>query len=145
MRNSNETKILDEKFPTFNALGRSALVLGIPLMPLVLLVGLSLVVTMALLIFIHGKALLFLLIPLPVIVFMKTVSRNDDQALKVIGYELMSWFYRRNAAFFNGTTTILATQFGRNLHDYQRFFEQGAQKTSLGFDLPAEGIPTYNR
>ncbi len=145
MSQTDEKKVLEEKFPTFNALGRSALVAGIPLIPLVMLSASTLVITMLLLTFLQGKALFFLIIPLPVIFFMKTVSRNDDQALQVIGYELLCWFFRRNATMFNGTTTFLATQFGRNIHDYQRFFEQRTQKTSVGNDLLAEGLPTYHR
>jgi len=145
MSQTDEKKVLEEKFTTFNALSRSAMVAGIPLIPLVLLLAGTVVITMLLLTFLKGKALLFLIVPLPVIFFMKTVSRNDDQALQVIGYELLCWYYRRNAAMFNGTTTFLATQFGRNIHDYQRFFEQRTQKTSVGHDLLAEGLPTYHR
>jgi len=132
-------------YPTFNALGRAAMVLGIPVIPLALVMGGSLALTMLLLSVLKGKALLFMLIPIPVVIFMKTVSSNDDQALKIIGYELMCWFYRRNAAIFNGTTTILATHFGRNLNDYQRFVEQHTEKTDLQRYVPAENIPTYHR
>ena len=132
-------------YPTFNALGRAALVLGIPVIPLALVMGGSLALTMLLMSVLKGKALLFMLIPIPVVIFMKTVSSNDDQALKIIGYELMCWFYRRNAAIFNGTTTILATHFGRNLNDYQRFVEQHTEKTDLRRYIPTENIPTYHR
>ncbi|HBP32110.1 MAG TPA: type IV secretion system protein VirB3 [Advenella kashmirensis] len=132
-------------FPTFNALGRAALVLGIPVVPLALVAGGSLAATMLLLTVLKGKALLLMLIPIPVVIFMKTVSRNDDQALKIIGYELRCWFYRRNAALFNGTTTLLATHFGRNLNDYQRFVEQHTEKTDLRRYVPAQDIPTYHR
>lgn len=132
-------------YPTFNALGRAAMILGIPVIPLALVMGGSLALTMLMLSVLKGKALLFMLIPIPVVIFMKTVSSKDDQALKIIGYELMCWFYRRNASFFNGTTTILATHFGRNLNDYQRFVEQHTEKTNLRRYVPSENIPTYHR
>ena len=137
----------DEKsgFPTFNALGRAALVFGIPVVPLAMVAGGSLAATMLLLTILKGKALLLMLIPIPLVIFMKTVSCNDDQALKIIGYELRCWFYRRNATFFNGTTTLLATHFGRNLNDYQRFVEQHTEKTDLQRYVPAHDIPTYHR
>lgn len=133
----------DEKtFPTYGALSRSAMVWGIPLMPLAALMGGTLVLTMLCFTFLGGKALLIILIPIPILFVFKTVSRTDDRALNILGYELLCFFYRRNARLFNNTTTVLGIKYGKKINDYQRFFEQRSEKTGRGIGFSAKNIPT---
>jgi len=129
-------------FPTYGALSRSAMIMGIPLMPLAALMGGTLVLTMFCFMFLGGKALLIMLIPVPILFVFKTVSRTDDQALNIIGYELICFFYRRNTRFFNKTTTILGTKYGKKVNDYQRFFEQRSEKASWPIRFSTENLPT---
>lgn len=131
-----------QAFPTYNALGRAALVFGVPLVPLAALVGGSLVLTMFLFTFMGGKALFLMVLPIPFVFLMKTISKADDQALFVLGYEIYCFFYRRNARLFNHTSTILGTHYGKKLNDYQRFFEQCAQASSGSIGFSTENIPT---
>ena len=128
--------------PTFNGMNRQAMVLGIPL-PALAVCGLSGVMLMLVTLpFLEGRALFFLLLPLPVLFFFRTVCANDDQALRIYMYELKYFLRRRNAKMFNGTNTILATKFGRQQSDYQRFFEQRAQSATGTVGFSAENLPT---
>ena len=130
------------EFPTYNALGRTALVFGVPLMPFAVLVGGFLALTMFLFTFMGGQALFLMLLPVPLVLLMKTISKTDDQALFILGYELYCFFYRRNARFFNRTNTILAIHYGKKLNDYQRFFEQSTQTTSCSVRFSTKNLPT---
>lgn len=131
-----------QEFPTYNALGRTALVFGVPLVPFAALVGSFLVLTMFLFTFIGGKALWVMTLPLPLVFLMKTISKTDDRALSVLGYEVYCFFYRRNARIFNQTNTILGIHYGKRLNDYQRFFEQCTQASSCPVRFSTKDLPT---
>ena len=127
---------------TFNALSRQAMVLGIPL-PAVAACGFAgMMAALVLMPFLQGRALFFLLLPLPFLAFLHTICANDDQALKIYLYELKYFLRRRNAKLFNGTNTILATKFGRQHSDYQRLFAQRAEKPARAVGFSAENLPT---
>ncbi|WP_234041281.1 VirB3 family type IV secretion system protein [Advenella mandrilli] len=132
----------EKTFPTYGALSRSAMIMGIPLMPLAALMGGTLVLTMFCFMFLGGKALLIMLIPIPILFVFKTVSRTDDQALNIIGYELICFFYRRHARLFNNTTTIMGTKYGRRLNDYCRFFEKNSEENRGTIRFSTENLPT---
>ena len=128
--------------PTFNGMNRRAMVAGIPL-PALAACGLAAVIlTMATLPFLEGRALYFLLLPLPVLAFLYTISKHDDQALRVYFYETKYFLRRRNAKMFNGTNTILATKFGSQQSDYQRFFEQRSKSATGTVGFSTENLPT---
>ncbi len=130
---------------TFNGLNRRAMVLGIPL-PALAVCGLAAVIlTMATLPFLEGRASYFLLLPLPVLAFLYTISKNDDQALRIYFYETKYFLRRRNAKMFNGTNTILATKFGRQQSDYQRFFEQRSKSATGTVGFSTENLPTRHK
>lgn len=129
--------------PTFGGLARQAMVLGVPLPALAVSGFIGLMAVLGTMPFLQGKALFLLLLPVPVIAFLHTICANDDQALRIIMAETRWFLRRRNARLFNGTTTILATKYGRQLSDYQRFFEQGTQRPACRFRLSAEDLPTH--
>lgn len=133
---------IEEDYPAYKALARQAMVFGIPLIPLALTVMLGLILTMATLPFLEGKALFFILLPLPFVIFLKSISVKDDQAARIVFYEALWFFRQRNSKMFNDTNTILANKNGRQLNDYQRFFEQGTQSTTGNFRFSAKDLPT---
>ena len=79
---------------------------------------------------------------MPVLAFLYTISKHDDQALRVYFYETKYFLRRRNAKMFNGTNTILATKFGRQQSDYQRFFEQRSKSATGTVGFSTENLPT---
>ncbi|WP_367418908.1 VirB3 family type IV secretion system protein [Snodgrassella alvi] len=127
---------------TFNGLGRQVMVLGVPLTALATCLLLTFLITFLLMPFLNGKAFLIAMFPLPVIAFMRSICKNDDQALRIVFYDCKWAFRRRNVNLFNKTTTILSTKFGRQINDYQRFLEQYTQKATSWSRLHAEDIPT---
>ena len=99
-------------------------------MALAVVLGGCLVITMALLTFIGGKALWVMALTIPILGLLKTISATDDGAVKILAYEVYCLFKRKNAKIFGGTTTVLATKYGRQKNDYQRFIEQNAKPTN---------------
>lgn len=140
-----QPETIDTEQPTYNGMNRSAMVLGVPLMPLAVCGFVLMMFSLAATAFLGGKALLLLLMGLPVFFGLRTISANDDQAFKIYGLEAKWFLRRRNAALFNGTTTILATKYGRQQSDYQRFLEQGAQGAAGTIRLHAADLPTRYR
>jgi type IV secretion system protein virB3 len=130
---------------TFNGLSRQAMVFGIPLPALAVSLFIGVMATMATLPFLQGRALFFLLLPLPFLAFLHTICANDDQALRIYFYEVKYFLRRRNIKMFNGTNTILATKFGRQQSDYQRFFEQRAEGSTGAVGFSAENLPTRHK
>lgn len=127
---------------TFNGLARQAMVMGVPLPALAACGFAGMMATLVAMPFLQGSALFFLLLPLPVIFFLRTICANDDQALRIYLYEFKWLLRKRNAKLFNGTLTILAIKFGRQLSDYQRFFEAGAQKPTGSSRFSTQNLPT---
>ena len=127
---------------TFNGMGRKAMVFGIPLPALAISGFIGMMTVLIAMPFLEGRALFFLLLPLPLCAFFRTICANDDQALQIYFYEVKYFLRRRNTKLFNGTNTILATKFGRQQSDYQRFFEQHSESATGSFGFSAENLPT---
>ena len=142
MRNTED--IHTEQY-TFNALGRSAMVLGVPLLAIAATGFAVVMATMILMPFLKGKALLMLFMALPVFLFLRPISANDDQALQIVMLEVKWFFRRKNSKLFNGTNTILATKFGRQLSDYQRFVDTSPEATARASRFSTETLPTRNK
>ncbi|WP_051532302.1 VirB3 family type IV secretion system protein [Brackiella oedipodis] len=121
--------IPEEGFPTFGGLARSVTFMGVPLVPLAFLLVGSTLITLIAMQFLGAGALLFLALPIPVFLAMKTLTANDDKALEIVSLELLIFFNRRNPQIFNKTTTIIGTSLGRNKNDYFRLFEKYSKKT----------------
>ena len=119
-----------QEYPTFGALARSAMVFGIPLMPLSIIVAITVIFGMIGTMFMGLKGMLVFVISIPLLLMLRTISATDDRAINILGYEVLCLFKRRNANAFNGTTTFLATRYGRNKHDYQRLAQQNFKRTA---------------
>lgn len=104
----------EKTFPTYGALSRSAMFMGIPLAPMAILIGCTMVVTMLTLTFIGGKALLLMIIPIPILFVFKTVSRTDDRALNILGYELLCFFIDAMPGFLTKPQLFWAPNTDRN-------------------------------
>ena len=120
------------ELPSYNGLARAALIpkVGMPLVPTIIACVVPLFTTMLLMPFIQAKAFAICLISIPLLAFIKTVSANDDQAIRIHGLQLLWVFRRRQFRMFGKTNTILATRFGRQKNDYQRFFEEHLKQTT---------------
>ncbi|MDO1509548.1 MULTISPECIES: VirB3 family type IV secretion system protein [unclassified Neisseria] len=128
--------------PTFNGLNRQAMMFGIPLQAVATCLFSGMMFSLPMTYFLGWRALLFLLLPLPFLAFLRTICANDDQALRIYYYEVMYFLRRRNAKMFNGTNTILATKFGRQQSDYQRFIEECVKSSTGAVRFSASDLPT---
>jgi len=140
---SQET--IDTDQLTFNGLARQAMVIGVPITALAVCGFVGVMAVMIAMPFLHGKALLFILLPAPIIAFIHTACKNDDQALRIILYECKWFLRRRNSKLFNNTTTILSTKYGRQIDDYQRFFDQCIKKSTSRRRFSTEDLPTRHK
>jgi type IV secretion system protein VirB3 len=142
---SEERETIHTEQYTFNALGRSAMIAGVPLIALALTGFITVMATMVLMPFLGGKALLLLAMIIPVFMFLRTICANDDQAVRIIKLETMWFFRKRNSKNFGGTNTILANKFGRVQSDYQRFMDASPEAAARTRRFHAETLPTRHK
>lgn len=113
-------------YPSFNALGRVAMLGGVPLLAVIFIGLFSLIAGVIGAVFFGLGGMLFGAIGLPVYLYCKKVCETDDQALRIMVLELWCWLQRRfsNARLFGGTYTLSPMKYGRNHHVYQRYFKK---------------------
>lgn len=146
---SDEPSILEVEYPTYGALERPAMFLGVPLIPAAGVVVSSLLIALIGMSITQDISPLLVLAPaFAVLVYMKQESKKDVQALRVIGFELLCFFNRRNARFFNKTHTVVPIKYGRPQNDYKRYFEkyieQNHQSPTSNFRFYAQNLPTHH-
>ena len=133
------------EFPTYNGMNRPAMFFGVPMMPMVLcILGSVFAAMIGQLLF--GKAALLLVgLNIPIYFGLKTISENDDQAIKVYAAEA-KWLLRRIGAGAGlSTSTLHAGRYGRyrdDYKDYQRLLEQDPQQNGIGSRFSPENLPT---
>ena len=133
------------EFPTYNGMNRPAMFFGVPMMPMVLcILGSVFAAMIGQLLF--GKAALLLVgLNIPIYFGLKTISENDDQAIKVYAAEA-KWLLRRIGAGAGlSTFTLHAGRYGRyrdDYKDYQRLLEHDPQQNGIGSRFSPENLPT---
>lgn len=114
-------------YPNYGGLARPAMMMGIPVAAFASVFIASTLLTLFGFLVIGGMGLLFLLLPVPVLMLFRTLCADDDQALSVIGYELMCFFNKRNAKHFNRTLTIVPDK-KETKQDFVKFFNRMNKK-----------------
>jgi type IV secretion system protein VirB3 len=122
--------VIDEEHPpqeymSFNGMGRSPMLWGIPYMAGLMIVSLSLLPAMALGTYVHGMGWSFALIAVPLLIFARSMCSTDDKALEMLGKEL-KWALIKamsgNAKYHGGTLTLTPTSYGRKKVNVERNF-----------------------
>lgn len=136
---------INTEYPTYNGMNRPAMLAGAPVMPLMLSLF-SLTIAAMLLQFVIGKKALFMIsFILPIYFGLKTITENDDQAMKIYALEA-KWLLRRILSGAGLRTFTLHTgKYGRHREDYenyQRLLEQNTQPNGKLRRLHAENLPT---
>jgi type IV secretion system protein VirB3 len=108
-------------YPSFNALSRVAMVKGIPLVALIMVSLACMVIALIAAMFIGVGGIFFAVVGVPVLLFIKQISANDDQALRIFWLELKYRIKRRNAKLFGNTFTLSPIRFGRKKYVYSHF------------------------
>lgn len=110
------------KYFTYGALARPAMFMGIPVNAFAMTIIAFALLTLLGLVMFDIKGLLILLLSAPILLLFRTLCENDDQALNIIGFELLCSFKKRNARFFNKTFTVLSER-QENVHDFTKQFQ----------------------
>ena len=133
---------INTEYATYNALGRQAMIFGVPVVGLAVSGFVLVMATMLAMPFLQGRALLILALLIPIFIGLRTVCETDDQALRIYAYEIKWFFRKKNTKMFNNTTTVIPTKYGRQNSDFQRFFQQDVQSATRAFRLTATNLPT---
>lgn len=129
---------IETEYNTYAGLARQALVWGIPMLPMILIIGVLLIACMFMFPFFELRAFAILLLAIPLLWFLKSITAKDDQALRIVALEVYWWFQRRNMNIFGNNFTITATKFGRERNDYLRFVKERTDKAARAAAVFAE-------
>ena len=114
------------EYVSYNGLGRSPTIWGIPYMFGLFLAAGSLMVAMLCGLFFGPAGWLVFFLAVPILLFVKVVSATDDRALSILRLEL-KWTLLKllggNSKYYGGTLTITPTTYGRRSKDVQRYFK----------------------
>lgn len=111
------------KFSSYNGLDRVALIAGIPLIPFILLGTFSVFISFIAQYFLGIIGFAFLLLFLPIFLFLRQITETDDKALRIFGLEFQSIFKRRLYKEFGNTLTFLPSKYLRNEKCIKQNFE----------------------
>lgn len=107
-----ETKQYRE-FSSYNGLDRTALFMGIPLLPAIGLLTMSVFVMFIGLIFFGIVGFLFILLLTPFAFFLRSITYNDDKALEMLALELRYRSKRKAFEEFGNTLTYMPERYLR--------------------------------
>lgn len=111
------------KFSSYNGLDRVALIAGIPLIPFILLGTFSVFISFVAQYFLGIIGFAFLLLFLPLFLFLRQITETDDKALRIFGLEFQYIFKRRLYKEFGNTLTFLPSKYLRNEKCIKQNFE----------------------
>ncbi len=115
------------EYISYNGLGRSPMIWGIPYMAGLAIMCISLLGGLLLGTFVGGLGWLFALIGVPIALFFKMLCTNDDKAIQILMLEAKWTIIRAisgNTKFHGGTMAIAPTSYGRKLKHVKRYFEK---------------------
>lgn len=116
------------KYPSYNALGRVAMLGGAPLVAVISIALASLIIGVLGAALLGVGGMLLGAIGLPFYLYCRHVCETDDQALRITALELWCWLSRRNSRHFGNTYTLAPMKYGRDHHVYQRYFAKPTGK-----------------
>jgi type IV secretion system protein VirB3 len=118
-------------YMSYNGLGRTPMLWGIPYMAGLTIMCLSLLPAMFLGIFISGAGWLFALIGVPLVIFAKSMCSTDDKALLILSKEI-KWALLKsmggNARLYGGAFMIAPTSYTRKTSDVTRGIEASIRR-----------------
>lgn len=115
------------EYISYNGLGRSPMIWGIPYMAGLVIMCVSLMGGMLLGTFVGPAGWLFALVGVPIGLFIKVICTNDDKAVQILMLEI-KWTAIRvltgSAKYYGGTLAIVPTTYGRRYRNAKRYFEK---------------------
>lgn len=131
----NDMTTTDEQPPieymSYNGLGRNPMIWGIPYMASLAIMCISLLGGMMLGTFVGGAGWLFVLVGVPIALFIKSLCETDDKAVDILLLEI-KWTLIRlmtsSGRYYGGTLAIVPIRYGRRHVDTKRYFETAIQR-----------------
>ncbi|CAE6846864.1 hypothetical protein R75461_07285 [Paraburkholderia nemoris] len=111
-------------YSAYAGLGRTAMIWGIPLLAALGVFAASVMAALLGAAVLGPGGLLFAVPGVPVLVFFKEICANDDQALRILGLEVLCFLARANAGLFGRTCTFAPMKYGRTLKGYMNALER---------------------
>ena len=115
------------EYISYNGLGRSPQIWGIPYMVGLGIMCVCLLGGMLLGTFVGPAGWMFAALGIPVGLFVKSICTNDDRAVNILFLEV-KWVILKslfgNSKFHGGTMAIAPTTYGRTLKNAKRYFEK---------------------
>jgi type IV secretion system protein VirB3 len=120
-----------EKYISYNGLGRSPVLWGIPYMWFLFIGAGSMLGGMLCGAKFGPLGWLFAMLSIPVLLFIKMISETDDRAVNILLIE-MKWvlikFFSGSSHYFGGTLTIAPTTYGRRIKNVKRYFKKAVER-----------------
>ncbi|MFC0134531.1 type IV secretion system protein VirB3 [Massilia eurypsychrophila] len=110
-------------YSSYNGMSRVPMMYGVPLIAGVVIAMISLFVGFAGAFMFGIGGILFAGVGIPIFLYIKKISENDDQALRITFLELWCRLTRRGGRLYGNTYTLSPMQYGRRAHVYKRYFK----------------------
>ena len=121
------TDKVSHEYISYNGLGRSPMLWGIPYMTGLFVMSFSLMGGMVFGVFVSPIGWLFSVMGVPILLFVKSQCVTDDKAIDILFIE-MKWFalkiFKSNAKKYGGTLTITPISFGRKYKHVKQYFKK---------------------
>lgn len=101
-------------YPSYAGLNRTAMIWGIPLVAGLIVFAASLMFSLLGAVFMGPGGFLLGLPGIPVLLFFKHLCVTDDQALRIVWFEVLCVLRRANTANFGRTYTLAPMRYGRS-------------------------------
>ncbi|MDQ1817819.1 VirB3 family type IV secretion system protein [Massilia sp. CCM 9210] len=122
-----DEEIEPEIYISYNGLGRSPVIWGVPYMFILFVGSGALLAGMMCGLFFGPLGWLVGLVAVPVLIFVRIISENDDKAVNILLIEI-KWVLRKkfsgSAKYFGGTTAIAPITYGRRRKDVKQYFKE---------------------
>lgn len=113
------------EFSSYSGLDRVALIFGMPLLPAIGILTLSMFTMLACAAMFGIVGFLFALLFVPFVFLLRTICANDDRALEIMALELRYKFKRRGYNEFGKTLTYLPERYFRHqkINEHNTLFD----------------------
>jgi type IV secretion system protein VirB3 len=113
-------------YSSYAGLGRVAMIWGIPLMAALIVFAITVMVALVGAM-IFGPGGFFMAVPgVPILIFIRKTCATDDQALRILAFEVRCFLRRTNARLFGNTYTLSPMKYGYRLDVFKQAFERTA-------------------
>lgn len=112
------------KYSAYAGLGRVAMFWGVPLIPLLIVMGVFVFIALLAGVLMGPGGLLFGGLAIPILLFLRKTCETDDQALRILWLEVLCVLRRRSWRMFGRTLTLAPIRYGRHLSTYRRPFRK---------------------